>query len=203
MRDPTEKMPIGPHVSRRTVLGGLMAAAMTPAILTWARADDDDSSGDAAPTSVASGGIETAATPRFLHAAALLPGGDVLVTGGWRHTGLPNYTPPLASAQIFRTATNTWTDAAPMHTGRAQHTAVTLADGKILVAGGLSHVPLASAEIYDPITDTWTPAAPMPESRYGHSAVLAGDRVIVNGGFHLGPVVTVLIYRNGSWAEVR
>lgn len=81
--------------------------------------------------------------------------------------------------------------AAPMQSPRTRHTATLLADGRVLVVGGLDGrggLPspgLASGEVYDPATDRWTPVAnSMSVPRYDHTATrLADGRVLIAGGF--------------------
>lgn len=75
--------------------------------------------------------------------------------------------------------------AAPMAVGRYQHTATVLADGRVLVAGGVdaSGRRLAAAEVFDPATGSWSWAASMHVARSGHTATLLPDgRVLVTGG---------------------
>jgi hypothetical protein len=64
--------------------------------------------------------------------------------------------------------------------------AVTLADGRILVVGGIgtSGESLASAEIYDPTTGTFSATGSLSVPRGGGTAALLADgRVLVAGGF--------------------
>ena len=76
-----------------------------------------------------------------------------------------------SNAELFDPVSNAWSSAAPMGTNRARHTAVLLASGKVLVAGGHNFGGvLSSAEVYDPATNTWTPAPSMANARYGHVA---------------------------------
>jgi hypothetical protein len=104
-----------------------------------------------------------------------------------------------------------------MRTGRYNHIAVSLNDGKVLLAGGDNSVllvsghPLSSAEIYDPSLNTWSPIAPMRTARHFHVATLLKDgRVLVIGGTNVDDVVgrpsagnTAEIYdpRAGTWTQ--
>jgi hypothetical protein len=116
----------------------------------------------------------TMITPRFGHAATLLPDGEVLVVGGLGKDG------DLTSAELYDPNTGTWTAAGTMGTPRNHPTAVALPDGKVLVAGG---VELASAELYDPVTGAWTSTGTMSTPRYGQAATLLPDgKVLVAGG---------------------
>ena len=60
------------------------------------------------------------------------------------------------------------------------HTASLLADGRVLIAGGLVDL---GAEVYDPDLGTWSATAPMVAMREGHTAtILADGTVLVVGG---------------------
>ncbi|MBK6846416.1 MAG: hypothetical protein IPG96_02295 [Proteobacteria bacterium] len=72
-----------------------------------------------------------------------------------------------------------------MTTARSRHTATLLADGTILVAGGVGagSGALDSAERYDPRTDTWQAAGTMTTGHVFHEAVRLPDgRVLIVGG---------------------
>lgn len=121
---------------------------------------------------------------RTEHSATLLDDGTVLVAGGLGY-GPAGPGTILASAELFDPKAGTWHATPPMHAARNHHTATRLADGTVLVVGGLSAggTNLASAEIYDPRTATWTSVAPMAEARYWHTATLLDDgTVLVAGG---------------------
>ncbi len=89
-----------------------------------------------------------------------------------------------AAADLFDAATLSWRRAPPMQTGRINHAALLLKDGRVIVTGGISGIPvLSSTEIYDPLSSSWSPAAPMHFARFDHSMVLLPDgRVLVAGG---------------------
>jgi subtilisin family serine protease len=73
-----------------------------------------------------------------------------------------------------------------MLTKRYGHTATLLANGKVLVAGGLNSANghLGSVELYDPVTGTWAATTNlMTTARSFHSAVLLNNgTVLVTGG---------------------
>ncbi len=73
-----------------------------------------------------------------------------------------------------------------MASSRAAHSATTLPDGRVLVAGGFTtrEYEVAGTEIYDPSQGTFGPAAPMRTPRYGHTAtLLPGGKVLLVGGW--------------------
>lgn len=78
-------------------------------------------------------------------------------------------------------------EKAAMWSYRADHTQVTLADGRVLVCGGYSgHTRTAATktcEVFDPATNKWTQTGEMSVSRVGHAMVLlASGKVFVFGG---------------------
>jgi len=112
-------------------------------------------------------------------AAATLPSGKVLVTGG--SDQLAN---PMPSCQIFDPATRSWTMTASMTTPREHHAMAVLTDGKALVTGGVvgGSNALSTAEIFDPIIATWTQVPAMPFTASDHKMVALSDgRVMVVG----------------------
>jgi hypothetical protein len=94
---------------------------------------------------------------------------------------------PEATAQLLGTFTKTGS----LTTARSGHTATVLANGKVLIAGGLNfpgsgpdvyHF-LASAELYDPATGLSSPTGDMITARARHSAtLLPGGKVLIVGG---------------------
>src|SRR5712691_6023296 len=129
----------------------------------------------------------TLTMPRSLHTATLLNNGKVLVVGGSPIE--PMYLGSLATAELYDPQTNSWATAASMHTPRSYHTATLLADGRVMVIGGIEASNditgrvLASTELYDPIANSWTVGMPMSVARAKHTATLLADhRVLVVGG---------------------
>jgi hypothetical protein len=126
---------------------------------------------------------------RSTHTQTLLPDGRVLITGGRTLTINPDtsgYFTYLKSAEIYAPASNTWTTVAPMNEARGSHRATLLANGKVLVSGGISPTTLSSAEIYDPAANTWTTVASMVYARYLHAAVLMQDGSVLVAGTYFG-----------------
>jgi hypothetical protein len=75
---------------------------------------------------------------------------------------------------------------ASMTTGRRNHTATLLDDGKVLVAGGLgsSDDILPSAELYDSVSGTFAITGSMGTNRAGHTAtLLLNGKVLLAGGY--------------------
>lgn len=128
------------------------------------------------------------AMPRHSHQAIPLADGSVLVVGG---KGGGSTEPHLASAEIYRPSTNTWTRVPDMSVARVEHTATLLQDGRVLVVGGASDdgddwsgmAYWSTSEIFDPAAGQWTPSGGMAVARAGHTATALGDgRVFVAGG---------------------
>lgn len=84
---------------------------------------------------------------RHNHASVLLATGKVLVAGG---VGDINETTVcLAEAELYDSASNSWSTTGSLNTGRAEFTATVFGSGQVLAAGGLGNFSqLASAELY-------------------------------------------------------
>jgi len=82
----------------------------------------------------------------------------------------------------------TWTKTGSLATARTDHTATLLANGKVLVAGGVNGIgigskTLSSCQIYDPSTGVWAATGSLKTARWGHAAVLLNSgEVLVTGG---------------------
>ena len=134
---------------------------------------------------VAAGSLAPVGTmnrPRYGHTATMLADGRVLIAGG-----MEEERNPTASAEVFDSATKTFTEVASMNTKRVGHTATMLADGRVLITGGSRVIfyesSLASAEIFDPATGRFTPTGEMRAARLASRALLLPDgKVLVTGG---------------------
>jgi len=121
----------------------------------------------------------------YSHVATLLKDGRVLVAGGLRYDANRNGDFGIASADVFDPASGAFTTAGNMATPRANHTATLLADGTVLITGGVDsqNRTTASAELFDPIPATFSKTGEMATPRYWHAASLLNDgRVLVTGG---------------------
>jgi hypothetical protein len=88
-------------------------------------------------------------TPRVESASTLLTDGRVLVVGGFSGIGAPYGL--LASAELFDPNTRSWSGAGNISIARFDLTATLLANGQVLVTGGvLDDGVTSSAELYDP-----------------------------------------------------
>src|SRR5262249_17025389 len=93
--------------------------------------------------------------PRGAHSATRLDDGPGPVAGGSGTGGFGSQA--LATAEIYDPQTDAWTPVASMNHARWDHTATLLADGRVLVTGGLDDSgAIATTEVYDPAADAWT-----------------------------------------------
>lgn len=94
----------------------------------------------------------------------------------------------IAEAPVYYTAqSGARVEALSMTTPRADHVAVRLNDGRVLIAGGTSTGDiggvLSSAELYDPADRAFVPTAAMTVPREGPTATLLADAtVLLTGG---------------------
>lgn len=124
--------------------------------------------------------------------AHLLPDGRVLVVGGLCTDANGQWTGARQSVEIYDPATgkSKITDSLP--DARWWHAAAPLADGRILVAGGVDFGPNGASEdgtafLVDPSTGKLSPTAPMTTPRGGPTAVALPDgRVLIIGGRNHG-----------------
>lgn len=116
--------------------------------------------------------------PRVGHTATRLPGGNVLIAGGWDGPS------PTATAELYEAATGRFVRVGQMQAARGGAVAALLPGGRVLIVGGTSGGRLLrSAEIYDSQTRAFVAARPMSTARGGHAAVrLPGGKVLVVGG---------------------
>jgi hypothetical protein len=105
---------------------------------------------------------------------ARLPDGRVLAAGGVP----PQGGLPLASAEVYDPATNTWSAAAGLGTARAFVSLDVIGDGRIIATGGVDETfagGLTSTEFFNPSTGSWSAGPPMPAPRAFHTGVAASN----------------------------
>ncbi len=175
--------------------GFLRAAVVAVAACGWAA--DATAAGDWTNTASMS-------AARANHTGTLLNDGRVLVAG------------PHASAEIFDPKSGTFIATGSMAGGGRDccYTATLLADGKVLLVGGLLVLnggiqtdnpdgtisTLATAEVYDPATGSWSSGGSMNSPRGLHTATLLDSgKVLVAGGDGLAGTAELYDPISGAW----
>jgi N-acetylneuraminic acid mutarotase len=126
---------------------------------------------------------------RAYHTAVLLNDGRVMVAGG-ETTNAQGVLVTTEIVEIYNPASGTWATASPC-ASRSRHAAALLADGRVLIAGGLSGgypavpVAIATAQIYNPQTGAWSNAPSMAVPAAALTlTVLTNGRVLATGGYY-------------------
>jgi N-acetylneuraminic acid mutarotase len=124
-------------------------------------------------------------TARSGAAVAVLLDGRVLVAGGV-YSGGSQPSRVLDSSELWDPGSGAWSRTGTMATARDVASAVTLADGRVLVVGGMdddSPVEQASTEVYDPQSRKWASAGTLATARRSFVLVaLADGGALVAGG---------------------
>jgi N-acetylneuraminic acid mutarotase len=92
---------------------------------------------------------------------------------------------PQKTAEVYDSATDSWTVTGNLTTGRMNAEAILLDDGKVMVAGGYSIGTgyLNAVEVYDLETNSWSVTASMAYAKTGFSLIrLPNGNVIAVGG---------------------
>lgn len=118
---------------------------------------------------------------RSSHTANLLPGGQIVVLGGY---GVQDQN--LDSAELFEPSTLTWRSVGLLHTRRGNHQAVLLSTGQLFVSGGSTtflNQFLTDTELYTTTSGGSSVSPPLALGRSIHTAtLLPDDGVLVIGG---------------------
>jgi hypothetical protein len=126
---------------------------------------------------------------RVGHTATLLPDGRVLVVG-WSEYG---YNPDRSARDpmLYDPPTGTFAATGHLVTARHVHAAAALADGCVLIVGGMAPDTSSTTErawdgeVFDPRTSTFRRTGSMEAPLWGHAATLLADgRVLVAGGYN-------------------
>ena len=139
--------------------------------------------------------------PRAWCGATLLENGKALFMGGW--VGLDVTT----SCKLYDPVTAKWSHTGSLEKGSYGHTAMLLADGKVLVVGGSDADDLASTllrtEIFDPVTERWSLAGNVEAGVYHTSTLLPDGTALIAGGYtsgpHSFPFTTLYEPKSGLW----
>jgi uncharacterized repeat protein (TIGR01451 family) len=145
---------------------------------------------------------------RWRHTAAVLADGRVLIAGGFAR--LDDFTEATtAFVDIYNPETNTWSIGTSMARVRADHTATTPGNGKVLVVGGFTGSGSPRAELYTPSPSpgTWanvTAPSGTPQPSVDHSATLLPSGDVVFAGGRVATTTrskVVLLYEpvSGTW----
>jgi hypothetical protein len=119
-------------------------------------------------------------------ATLLLQNGKILVAGGAGTSSAELYDPSTGTFQLI-----------PSGTDRSNHTASLMADGRVLLVGGVdsSGSATGTADIYDPASNSFTRiAAALMADRAQHTAtILQNGSILVVGGTNAGSPPNALV----------
>jgi len=120
--------------------------------------------------------------------STMLADGRVLVVGGVFST---NSAVTRSTVDLFSSQDGAFSKTTTTVAPRYYATATLLADGRVLVAGGIDYTAtgfplLASAELFDPATDTFHATGSMSTTRdHATATLLPNGKVLIAGGEHL------------------
>ncbi len=140
-----------------------------------------------ATTNVSSSGFitDTFEGQRFQVATASLNNGKILYAGGCNtFTNGPNIFYQVA--KLYDPVADTWARAGQLSVARCAAATVTLADGRVLIAGGTTSNTSTSAavDLYSPTTNSWQRLPSMRLARGGATAtLLPSGKVLIAGGY--------------------
>ena len=118
---------------------------------------------------------------RYYHQSVLLESGKLLVFGGQSGCVTGYACSRIGSAELYDPLTGAWDSTGDMVTSGSNQFAVRLANGKVLVGGGLPTT--SGAWLYDPDTKTWSATGSMNGVRSNATAMLLRNgKVVVAGG---------------------
>jgi hypothetical protein len=147
------------------------------------------------PVTATSQALPDLPVPRALHSASLLPDGRVLIAGGTTSFNSPQdiVNGALRTTLLFSPITQSFVAGPNLAEPKVGHTATTLQDGRVLIAGGFSwvqiifQIPFVSdrAQLYSPNagSGTFSSSITMTGDRFAHAAIrLDNGNVWIVGG---------------------
>ena len=141
-------------------------------------------------------------TQRIGDTATLLTTGNVLLAGGQAGSQTVGSFLPQSSAELYNAGSGKFSITGAMTSAREGFTATMLANGEVLMAGGVDATgnPIKTAELYNSKTGKFAATGSMTDVRTGHSAtLLSNGNVLVAGGFDAtGIVGTAEIYNTAT-----
>lgn len=117
--------------------------------------------------------------PRYSASFSLLPNGTALIAGGSTGTGITN------TSDVYDPATGLFAAGPLLAKGRTEHRALTLADGSVILLGGLapSYSLETAIERFDPQSNSFAAVGSLIYGRRGSTVnLVAGGRVLSIGG---------------------
>ena len=144
--------------------------------------------------------------PAFLQARVQLADGRVLTLGGLSLSGAP-----VADATLYDPTNGTTTTVGPMLAPRAGAAAARLANGKVLVVGGLTTIDLTdpttffggilgTSELFDPLTNAFTAGPTLIEPKaFATATLLNNGQVLVAGGLGVLPLANLPFVSNTAY----
>ena len=114
--------------------------------------------------------------------------------------------PQPVAVQGYGNGPDVWAPTSPMSVARAGAATTRLADGTVLVAGGVTRTGYtADAEIYDPVTRSFSPTESMPLAVGNVTGTLLpdGDVFVAGGSTVAGPTASAELYdpASGTWSS--
>ena len=200
---PVAKMANGRYVHRATALadGRVLVAGGSEASHCTARdtAEVYDAAIDAWVT------VTSMPEAHTTHIQERLPDGRVVVAGGWslpqRGCGSDGRIRNSTSASnLYEPLAGTWTPTSPLNVARAASATLSLADGRVIAAGGAvggedRNTRTDTAEIFAPTIGAWVLTGSMVKARSaGRGALLHDGRVLVAGGNAPGPQASAELF---------
>jgi hypothetical protein len=121
--------------------------------------------------------------PRVASTASLLPNGNILIAGGMDDLDCLAPDNVLATTELMLSSKGPqYAVGGSMSVARASHTATVMANGKVLIAGGINGAGtiMNDAEVYDPATNTFASVlGSFMTARYNHTATLLNSGVVL------------------------